>query len=59
MSVTASKAAVRSAVEGHVVGWFDGDAGRMDCALHAEPVKRVAGSRAMTRTRLRRSARMT
>ncbi len=43
MSVVASEEAVRSAVEDYLVGWFDGDAGRMERALHPEFVKRCRG----------------
>lgn len=43
MSVVASEEGVRSAVEDYVVGWFDGDAGRMERALHPELVKRCRG----------------
>jgi Putative lumazine-binding len=37
------KDAVRSAVLDYVEGWFDGDAGRMERALHPELVKRCRG----------------
>ncbi len=43
MSVVGSEEAVRSAVEDYVVGWFDGDARRMERALHPELVKRCRG----------------
>jgi Putative lumazine-binding len=43
MSVVAGEEAVRSAVEDYVVGWFDGDALRMQRALHPEFVKRCRG----------------
>ena len=43
MSVAAGNGAVLSAVEDYVVGWFDGDAGRMERALHPELVKRCRG----------------
>lgn len=43
MSAVADETAVRLAVEDYVVGWFDGDAGRMERALHAELVKRCRG----------------
>ena len=35
--------AVRAVVDDYVVGWFDGDAGRMERALHPELVKRCRG----------------
>jgi Putative lumazine-binding len=43
MAVTADEDAVRSVVLDYVVGWFDGDAGRMKRALHPELVKRCRG----------------
>jgi hypothetical protein len=43
MSAVADETAVRLAVEDYVVGWFDGDAGRMERALHPELVKRCRG----------------
>lgn len=43
MSVFASEEGLRSTVEDYVVGWFDGDAGRMERALHPEFVKRCRG----------------
>lgn len=43
MSVVASEEGVRSAVQDYVEGWFDGDAGRMERALHPELVKRCRG----------------
>jgi hypothetical protein len=39
MAVTGEDA-VRSAVMDYVEGWFEGDAGRMERALHPELVKR-------------------
>jgi hypothetical protein len=43
MSVSIGETGVRSAVEDYVVGWFDGDAERMERALHPELVKRCRG----------------
>jgi len=37
------EAAVRAAVADYVEGWFDGDATRMERALHPELVKRCRG----------------
>lgn len=34
---------VRAVVEDYVIGWFDGDAERMEHALHPELVKRCRG----------------
>jgi len=39
----ADEVAVRSVVLDYVDGWFDGDAGRMERALHPEQVKRCRG----------------
>jgi hypothetical protein len=39
----ADEAAVRTAVGDYVEGWFDGDASRMERALHPELVKRCRG----------------
>lgn len=35
--------AIRSVVMDYVAGWFDGDQGRMERALHPEAVKRCRG----------------
>jgi len=43
MAVAAVEDAVRLVVEDYVVGWFDGDAARMERALHPELVKRCRG----------------
>jgi hypothetical protein len=43
MSAAADEDAVRLAVEDYVVGWFDGNAERMERALHPELVKRCRG----------------
>ena len=43
MVVTGAEDAVRSVVIAYVEGWFDGDAGRMERALHPELVKRCRG----------------
>ena len=43
MAVTGDEDAVRSVVMDYVEGWFEGDAGRMERALHPEFVKRCRG----------------
>jgi len=43
MVVAGAQDAVRSVVMDYVEGWFDGDAGRMERALHPELVKRCRG----------------
>lgn len=43
MVVADAEDAVRSVVMDYVEGWFDGDAGRMERALHPELVKRCRG----------------
>jgi hypothetical protein len=43
MVVTGAEDAVRSVVIAYVEGWFEGDAGRMERALHPELVKRCRG----------------
>jgi hypothetical protein len=43
MVVAGAEDAVRSVVLDYVTGWFDGDAGRMERALHPELVKRCRG----------------
>jgi len=43
MVVAGSEDAVRSVVMDYVEGWFGGDAGRMERALHPELVKRCRG----------------
>jgi len=43
MVVAGAEDAVRSVVMDYVEGWFDGDAGRMERALHPELVKRCRG----------------
>jgi len=43
MVVTGDEDAVRSVVMDYVEGWFEGDAGRMERALHPDLVKRCRG----------------
>jgi Putative lumazine-binding len=43
MAVTGDEDAVRSVALDYLAGWFDGDAGRMERALHPELVKRCRG----------------
>jgi len=43
MAVNGNEDAVRSVVMDYIDGWFDGDAGRMERALHPEMVKRCRG----------------
>jgi hypothetical protein len=43
MAVTGDEDAVRSVVLDYVEGWFDGDAARMERALHPQLVKRCRG----------------
>jgi len=43
MNLGADEVAVRSVVLDYVEGWFDGDAARMERALHPEQVKRCRG----------------
>jgi Putative lumazine-binding len=43
MAVAGDEDAVRSVVLDYVEGWFDGDAGRMELALHPELAKRCRG----------------
>jgi len=43
MAVADDEDAVRAAVMDYVEGWFDGDADRMERALHPELVKRCRG----------------
>jgi hypothetical protein len=43
MTVIGDEDAVRSVVMDYVEGWFKGDAGRMEQALHPELVKRCRG----------------
>lgn len=43
MTVTSKEDAVRSVVMDYVEGWFEGDMGRMQRALHPELVKRCRG----------------
>jgi hypothetical protein len=43
MVVTGAEDAVRSVVMDYVEGWFEGDADRMERALHPELVKRCRG----------------
>ena len=43
MAVIGDQDAVRAAVMDYVEGWFEGDAGRMERALHPELVKRCRG----------------
>jgi len=43
MAETRDEAAIRSVVLDYVQGWFDGDAARMERALHPDLVKRCRG----------------
>ncbi len=43
MSIDADEEAIRAATVGYIEGWFNGDAGRMERALHPELVKRCRG----------------
>jgi Putative lumazine-binding len=43
MTIAADEEAIRAAVRDYVEGWFDGDAGRMERALHPELMKRCRG----------------
>jgi hypothetical protein len=43
MAVNGNEDAVRSVVMDYAEGWFEGDAGRMERALHPELVKRCRG----------------
>jgi hypothetical protein len=43
MAVLGDEDAVRSVVMDYVEGWFEGDAGRRERALHPELVKRCRG----------------
>jgi hypothetical protein len=43
MAVIGEQDAVRTVVMDYVEGWFEGDAGRMERALHPELVKRCRG----------------
>ena len=43
MAVTGDEDAVRSVAMDYLEGWFEGDAGRMERALHPELVKRCRG----------------
>jgi Putative lumazine-binding len=43
MGAVADELAIRAAVADYVEGWFDGDAARMQRALHPEFVKRCRG----------------
>jgi putative lumazine-binding protein len=43
MTVASDEDAVRSVIMDYVEGWFEGDAGRMERALHPELVKRCRG----------------
>lgn len=45
MAVDAEQEAIRRAALDYFEGWFDGDAARMERALHPELVKRAAGER--------------
>lgn len=54
MAAADSEDAVRSVVTDYLLGWFEGDVGRMKQALHPELVKRCRGSKVITRTRWRR-----
>ena len=43
MTIGADEDAIRAVVSDYVEGWFDGDAGRMERALHPELAKRCRG----------------
>jgi hypothetical protein len=43
MALGADEDAIRAVVSDYIEGWFDGDAGRMERALHPELVKRCRG----------------
>ncbi len=43
MTVGADEDAIRAVVSDYIEGWFEGDAGRMERALHPELVKRCRG----------------
>ncbi len=43
MTTGADEDAIRAVVSDYIEGWFDGDAGRMERALHPELVKRCRG----------------
>jgi hypothetical protein len=43
MTITADEQAILAAVHDYVEGWFDGDAVRMERALHPELMKRCRG----------------
>lgn len=43
MTIEADKGAIRVAVSDYIEGWYDGDAGRMERALHPELAKRCRG----------------
>src|SRR4249919_336527 len=43
MTNSADEDAIRAVVSDYIEGWFDGDAGRMERALHPELVKRCRG----------------
>ena len=43
MTTGADEDAIQAVVSDYIEGWFDGDAGRMERALHPELVKRCRG----------------
>jgi hypothetical protein len=43
VTIGADEDAIRAVVSDYIEGWFDGDAGRMERALHPELVKRCRG----------------
>jgi hypothetical protein len=43
MTIGTDEDAIRAGVSDYIEGWFDGDAGRMERALHPELVKRCRG----------------
>lgn len=43
MTIGADEDAIRAVVSDYIEGWFEGDAGRMERALHPELVKRCRG----------------
>ena len=59
MEQTTAEAAIVSAVLDYFEGWFDGDAGRMERALHPELAKRIVRTDSLGRYRLDQQSAMT
>lgn len=38
---SSSESAIKSTIRDYIEGWYEGDAARMDCALHKDLVKRI------------------